>query len=91
LLDIAERTPASSIMMMARPIPRSKPPMFSGGSGIDGGTLKMIAGAILGIAVVGGGAWYLMNGTSARKPKKKAVIKKVVAPPAPVVPINAGD
>jgi len=81
LLDIAERTPASSMLMMARPISRSKPPMFSGGSGIDGGTLKMIAGAILGIAVIGGGAWYLMNGTSARKPKKKAVVKKVVAPP----------
>lgn len=91
LLDIAERTPAASVLMMAKPIPKSKPPMFSGGAGIDTGTLKVIAGAILGIAIIGGGGWYWMNSTPAKKPKKKAAVKKVVAPPAPVVPVNSGD
>lgn len=93
LLDIAERTPAASVLMMAKPIPKSRPPMFSGGSGIDPGTLKKIAIAVLGIAVVAGGGWYLMNGTSSKKPKKKAAVKKVVAPPAESTPVfnNPGD
>jgi hypothetical protein len=87
LLTIAERTPAASMLMMAKPIPRSKP-RISTGESIDGGTLAKFGGAILAVALVGGGIWYWMNLPSSAKSKrsakaaKSAAAKKVAAPAA---------
>jgi nucleotide-binding universal stress UspA family protein len=87
LLAIAERTPAASMLMMAKPIPKSKP-RISTGEGIDGGTLAKVGGAILAVALVGGGVWYWMNSPSSAKSKraakatKSAAAKKVAAPAA---------
>jgi len=85
LLAIAERTPAASMLMMARPVPRSRPRM-SGGATIDGGTLAKFGGAVLAAALAGGGIWYWTSSTpsaKARRPHKRVIIpvpaaKKVV-------------
>src|SRR5262245_16520990 len=81
LLDIAERKPANEVLSAAKSS-RSKPRVATGGS-IDAGTLKLVAGAVLVIAVVAGGAWYLMSGPSrpsGTKKPKGAPTKKAKAP-----------
>jgi nucleotide-binding universal stress UspA family protein len=92
LLDIAERTPAASMLMMAKPIPKAK--SYSGGSSIDSETLKKVGGAIVALGVVAGGIWFWMNTTPSKSKKGKAAAKKVVKPAAPAAPAinaNPGD
>jgi nucleotide-binding universal stress UspA family protein len=89
LLDIAERTPAASMLMMAKPITRAK--SYSGGSSIDSETLKKVGGAIVAIGVIGGGIWFWMNSTPSKSKKGKAAVKKVVKPPAPPVTYPNSD
>jgi hypothetical protein len=83
LLDIAERRPAKDVLSAAKSS-RSKPRMSSMGSGIDGATLKLVAGAALVIALVGGGAWYMLSSParpSGSKKSKAAATKKAKTPP----------
>jgi len=81
LLDIAERKPANEVLSAAKSS-RSKPRVATSGS-IDPATLKLVAGAVLAIAVVAGGAWYTFSGPSrpagSKKPKS-APTKKAKAP-----------
>jgi hypothetical protein len=81
LLDIAERKPANEVLSAAKSS-RSKPRGGTGAS-IDAGTLKLVAGAILVIAMVAGGAWYMFSGPSrpaSSKKSKSATTKKAKAP-----------
>ena len=89
LLDIAERKPANEVLSAAKSS-RSKPRTAAGGS-IDAATLKLVAGAVLAIAFVAGGAWYMFSGPSrpagAKKPKS-APTKKSKAPAKKVRPAD---
>jgi hypothetical protein len=95
LLAIAERTPAASMLMMAKPIPKSKP-RISAGDGIDGGTLAKAGGAVLALALVGGAILYWMNSPPSAKAKKsakaaKSAAAKKVAAPAAKKAVNVDD
>jgi hypothetical protein len=81
--------------MMAKPIPRSKP-RISTGEGIDSGMLAKVGGAILAVALVGGGIWYWTNSPSSAKSKRsakaaKSAAAKKVATPASKQPVQADD
>jgi hypothetical protein len=75
------------MLMMSKPIPKSKP-RVSTGDGIDSGMLAKVGGAVLAVALVGGGLWYWMNSPPSAKAKrtaktaKSAAAKKVAAPVA---------
>jgi HEAT repeats len=88
LLDIAERTPAKSMLMMAQPIPKSKPRYSGGGSSIDPDMLKKVGGALVVIGAIGGGIWYWMNMKPTKAKKPKPAVKKVVTPAAPATPVS---
>lgn len=79
LLEIAERKPAKAVLAAAKPAPK---PRVSSGSSIDPKTLKIVLGAILGVAVIGGGVWYFMNSSPSTpsKYKKKAGATKKASP-----------
>jgi hypothetical protein len=90
LLDIAERKPAAEVLQDHRaastPYSSPKSRTSSGGGSIDSGTLTKVGGAILALAIAGGGIWYFTNSGSsggARKAKsaaaKKAAAKKAKA------------
>ena len=86
LLDIAERKPAKEVLVASKP-PRK--PRSSGGSSIDGGTLKIVLGAVLALALVGGGAWYFWpksSGSYGKSKKGKAAVTKKAPKKAPVRP-----
>src|SRR5262249_3981575 len=81
LLDIAERKPAKEVLSAAK-ASRVKPRTGSGVE-ISAGTLKLVAGAVLAIALVAGGAWYMFSGPSrpaGSKKSKSAATKKAKAP-----------
>jgi hypothetical protein len=88
LLDIAERKPAKEVLSAAK-ASRAKPRARSGVE-IDPGKLKLVAGAVLVIALVAGGAWYMFSGPSRpatkSKKSKSAPTKKASAPAKKVRP-----
>lgn len=72
LLAIAERMPASSVLMLAKP-PAKIRKSSGGGTSIDQQTLIKVGGGLLAAAVVGGGIWMWMNSSPApRRGAKKA-------------------
>ncbi len=77
LLGIAERMPASSVLMLAKPPARIKKSRSGGGSNIDQQTLIKVGGGLLAAAVVGGGIWMWMG--SSPSPKGKSRKGKPVA------------
>jgi hypothetical protein len=82
LLDIAERKPAAAVIKEQRSAAAPKPrPRASSGGGIDGGTLKILGGAVLAIAIAGGGVWYWMSSSpsTGSKKAKSAAAKKAAA------------
>jgi hypothetical protein len=87
LLDVAERKPAKAVLAAAKP--PAKPRSSGGGSSIDGGTLKIVLGAVVAIALVGGGAWYFWpksSGTYGKSKKGKAAVTKKAPKKAPARP-----
>ena len=85
LLDIAERKPAKEVLVASKP--PKKPRSSGGGSSIDGRTLKIVLGAILAVALVGGGAWYFWpssSGSYGKSKKGKAAVTKKAPKKAPV-------
>jgi hypothetical protein len=89
LLDIAERKPANEVLSAAKSS-GSKPRAAAGG-GIDAATLKLVGGAVLAIAVVAGGAWYMLSGPSrpaGSKKSKSAPTKKAKTPAKKVRPAD---
>jgi len=83
LLGIAERMPASSVLMLAKP-PANIRKRSSGGGSIDQPTLIKVGGGLLAAAVLGGGIWMWMNSapstrTKAKKGKAAAATKAAAA------------
>jgi hypothetical protein len=81
LLDIAERKPAAAVLTEQRAATAKPKPRKSSGGGIDGGTLKILVGVIVAVAVAAGGIWYWMNSapTPGSKKGKSAAAKKAGA------------
>jgi hypothetical protein len=80
LLGIAERMPASSVLMLAKPPAKIR--KRSGGGGIDQPGLIKVGGGLLTAAVLGGGIWMWMNSspsTRAKAKKGKATAAKQTA------------
>jgi len=81
LLGIAERMPASSVLMLANSSQKVKKSAGGGGgTSIDQKTLIQVGGGLLAAAVVGGGIWMWMNSSPAprgrgKKPKPAATAK----------------
>ena len=74
LLDIAERTPATFVLKAAQPSASSRP-RSRAGNGLDAATLKKLCGAVLGLAIAGGGLFFAMGGgqpASSKAGRKKA-------------------
>jgi len=71
LLGIAERMPASSVLMLANPPAKIKKSSGGGGGSIDQPTLIKVGGGLLAAAVIGGGIWMWMNSSPAPRGKGK--------------------
>jgi hypothetical protein len=70
LLGIAERMPASSVLMLAKP-PAKVKRKSGGGTNIDPRTLIKVGGGLLAAALLGGGIWMWMNSSPSPRGKGK--------------------